>query len=113
MIKINFLARKFCVKILFCNDYLLQYAQHFYEKGKGSGSLLVINGSGCGSWRPRIRNTVFCDFISDFTFGSVHDIAFAKKLPYSKEFSSSKGTATMCNKKTRFLYVLLNKILQT
>jgi hypothetical protein len=36
----------------------------------------------------RIRKTGFSDFISDFQ--SRHDIAFAKKLPYSEEFSSSK-----------------------
>jgi hypothetical protein len=50
---------------------LFQSTQHFYEKRKGSGaesgSVLVTNGSGCGSKRPkniriRIPNTVFFTF---------------------------------------------------
>jgi hypothetical protein len=49
-----FLARKFCYKN-FILQSLFQSAQHFYEKrrGPGSGSVLVTNGSGCGSGRPK------------------------------------------------------------
>ncbi len=50
MIKSNFSQENFCIKILFWNYYLFQSAQ---RKRKGFGSVPVINGSGCGSWRPK------------------------------------------------------------
>jgi hypothetical protein len=46
--------KNFCNKIYFCN-LLFQSEQHFYEKRKESrsGPVLVTNGSGCGSGRPK------------------------------------------------------------
>jgi hypothetical protein len=40
---------KFCVKILFCQHYVNQSAQHLYEKRQGSESARLTNGSGSGS----------------------------------------------------------------
>jgi hypothetical protein len=48
MIKIKFLSRKFLYKILFCIHFFSPL-NTFYEKREGSGSVLVTNGSGCGS----------------------------------------------------------------
>jgi hypothetical protein len=36
---------KFCVKILFCQHYVFQFAQHLYEKREGFGSAPLTNGS--------------------------------------------------------------------
>ncbi len=52
MIKIKFLARIFCIKILFCN-HNFSPLNTFTRKekdanGSGSGSVLVTNGTGAG-----------------------------------------------------------------
>jgi hypothetical protein len=63
MIKTKFIARKFCIKILFCNHYFSPL-NTFYEKREGSG--LVKNGSGCGKPKniqiPQLETRTFLRF---------------------------------------------------
>ncbi len=56
-IGMNTVPEKFCINNLFCKHYLFQFGQHFFGKreGSGAGSILVTNGSGCGSVRPKKR----------------------------------------------------------